>query len=108
MSDDHTYNGHTNYETWSAALHLDNDSSTYNLMLDRAAELLDENDGDVESAVIDMADWLKEFVEEVMCADANQAIENGGLAAQLLNSALSEIDYYSLAESYLNEAKENQ
>ena len=52
-----TYNGWKNYETWAAALWIDNDSSSYDYWLEAA-----EN----TNSASDLADQMKAEFEELM------------------------------------------
>jgi hypothetical protein len=102
-----TYNGWTNYETWNVALWLSNDEGTYNYTRERADEIkasASEHHNvpsiwtEDEAARFELADWLKEYVEE-------SAPDLGAsMFADLLNAALSDVDWAEIAENILGES----
>ncbi len=100
------YNGWKNYETWSVALWIDNDEGTHNERLEmakRAREQAEENPPSYASTVeervrILYVDALKEWVESELCPELPAS-----LASDLLGAALSEVDYYEIAGSWLSE-----
>ena len=107
MTGDETgYNGYKNYETWAVKLWLDNDEGSYRYMQGRASEVLEEHtdeDGtDEDGFKYDFSAWLKEYHEE----QAEELNIPASVWSDLLNAALSEVDWYELAEMYLDEAKE--
>jgi hypothetical protein len=77
------YNGWTNYETWLVKLWLDNEPSTYELQRELT---------NAHRQPSKIADALKDYIEE------NSPVSEAGLYTDLLNSALSEVDWYSIAE----------
>jgi hypothetical protein len=94
------YNGYTNYETWLCALWLDNDQGTNEAIREQAESLAGGmagiNDVDEETSVTGkLADFIKDMVDE-MTPNAERA---PSMFTDLLNAALSEIDYYDIAES---------
>jgi len=96
------YNGWTNYETWAVKLWMDNEEGSYRYWTDRAEELAaDAGRTDDEPDVSDFADEIKSQHE-----DALPKVE--GFAADLLNAAMSEVNWYEIAESLLNDAKESR
>ena len=99
MSDDKNYNGWTNYETW--LFNLWNDGDTY--IQEKVQEIYNDADSDrnftkEERARLDVADWLKEYNDEMM---EEISIPDNGFIRDLINAAIGEIDWYDLAESYL-------
>ena len=83
------YNGRKNYETWLVALWIDNDGGDAHWR-ERANELRDTYDLSCE---------LERFYTEL----AEQEIPASGMFADLFNSALREVCWYSIAEHYIDE-----
>lgn|SRR3990167_4812770 len=99
MTEEKTHNGWTNYETWACALWLDNDEG-----LQETAGRIVRDSCHFETrdvAVSAVASALKGLVEdtEMGCPDLGST-----LYADLLNAALSEIDYYQIAEQYIDDS----
>ena len=90
------YNGWNNYETWLVALWINNDQGTQETVLDMA-----RNCQNNEHERYDLSHQLKEWIEE-----QNPLNDNADLFSDLLNAALSEVDWYEIAESFLNDVKE--
>ena len=85
------YNGWSNYETWAVNLWLTNDEGS-NRQLERMARRADDTS--------DLAQSIKAWVEEMM-----PELDNG-LAADLLNAALGEVDWYEIAKDLKPETSE--
>ena len=99
-----TYNGWTNYETWAVNLWLDNEEGTQAYWSERAREVFRTSEADeyntrTERAKSDLADELKREHEE-------NTPEVTGVFADLLNAALSEVDWHEIAKSMIDNAKE--
>lgn len=104
------YNGWTNYETWAVNLWLDNERGSHDSMIEEAKRCLEEcerpetrsysSQTKEEAATIMMSDILKSEHEEGMP-------EVDGVYADLLNAALSEVDWYEIAEHFIAAAKES-
>ncbi len=103
MSKDETYNGWRNYETWCVALWLDNEQGSWQYWNEQAQEVYDDAEPkyDWESkedvAKRELADRLKSDHEE------NKPTEPSGVYADLLTAALGSVDWYEIAEHYIDE-----
>jgi hypothetical protein len=91
------YNGWTNYETWAAALWIDNDQSSYNYR-NELAEQAKKNHRRKRDRINCLATSLKDWIEEL-----NPLIDQANLFCDLLNAALSEVDWHEIAENFLTE-----
>ena len=87
------YNGWTNYETWLVKLWMDNDEGSQEYFREMAEESFKTDGND---ATISLADAVKEAHDE-MLPDAQ------GFVADLLNAAMSEVDWREIAESLLSD-----
>ena len=100
------YNGYTNYETWVVNLWLDSDQGVYNYWREEAQTVKEsaplhtnvkEGIWKAErAAVYLLASQLKEEIEEA-------APELEGMFSDLLGAALSEVEWYEIAENFLEE-----
>lgn len=89
---DKKYNGWTNYETWAVALWIDNEEGSYHERRGICRRAKDS---------CDAARALKAWVEE-------QAPDLGAsLFSDLLGAALSEVDWYEIAEAWYQEEHED-
>lgn len=93
MESNTRYNGWKNYETWAVISWLENDHITYDLY----NEWLECEDKDNQDHTRTLADTIKEWVE------TNSPLNTASLYTDLLNAALSVVDYCEIAESLLNE-----
>ena len=99
---DKTYNGWKNYETWLIALWIDNEQRLQEEARMIARYAARKNLGD--DTLPALADGLKQWVED--WHDVYAVSEKGGFVSDLLNAAMSEIDWYELAEHYLEDIKD--
>jgi hypothetical protein len=97
MAQDTTYNGWTNYATWSVALFIDNESNECIQDAARAA------------LVDDYGDALKTYVEEYFLTDPETGDYLGGMnlfVQQLIGAAMSAVNWRELHGHYLETARE--
>ena len=92
MSQNTTYNGWANYETWAVALWMDNDPPAYDYWIDAAREANDANA---------LADQMRSEYTEMMP-------ELHGLWCDLLTSAIQEVDWYEIAESKIADVMDDE
>ena len=98
------YNGWTNYETWVTKLWMDNDHGTYCFLRVLAQDCWDNAKTDTyaptkeRQAVYDLADALKEWMEE-----NNPLANKANVYTDLLNAAIQEVNWHEIAESWLED-----
>jgi len=95
------YNGWYNYETWVTALWMGNDQSSYHYWQETAQETLKNTKAEKpltkrERATMALADQLKEEYEEL-------APELEGVYSDLLNAAMSEINWHEIAQHQIED-----
>ena len=96
------YQGWKNYETWAVALWLDNTEGDYRYWRERAEEAYRDNfDADeeradnVSAAAYELGKQLKREIDTE--AELPTSLD-GTMYADLLNAALSEVDWDEIAE----------
>ncbi len=99
MLEDKKYNGWNNYETWNVALWIDNDQCSYEERCEMAQQAWDDADGDEDDAKSSLAKSLQSWVEEM------QPDLGASMFADLLGAALSEVDWYEIAENFLEDVE---
>jgi hypothetical protein len=94
------YNGWTNYETWNVKLWMDNDQSISEYWQEQAEYSCTHFAGR-EHAILNLRDVLQS-------SHLESAPELTGTYADLLNAALSEVNWYEIAEHMVDDyASEN-
>ena len=88
-----SYNGWTNYETWVTKLWMDNDQGSYDYWQERTAELVGT---EMPKPAHPLAQELRDTHEEALP-------ELQGFASDLLRGAFSEINWYEIAESLIED-----
>ena len=91
------YNGWNNYQTWVTALWIDNDYGSYQYRCELVEQVKEEHEDEEEQENC-LASSLKNWIEE-----QNPLADDASVFADLLNSALSEIDWQEIAENFLAE-----
>lgn len=86
------YQGWKNYETWAVALWADNDQGLQQSILEMVPQYKE---------AYELGDAIKELIEESKPDVGNT------LWADLLNGALSEVDWREVAESYMQKSTES-
>lgn len=105
MSNDNTYNGWTNYETWVVNLWLDNDQGMNEELDDWASEAMQEaidaDESDVRaSACSTLAKRIESFIDD---QQEGASMPTSGMFADLLSHALGMVDWREIAEHHINE-----
>jgi hypothetical protein len=92
------YNGWTNHDTWLCNLWFDNfDFTDLMHMFDGC-----EDKGDITNIIEDyIKDYVEEFVESYLAPG-----DTHGFIHDMLNSAISEIDFRDIAEHYVDDVAE--
>ena len=86
------YNGWKNYETWLVKLHITNDQGWDELI----REMVEDGNFDYPH---ELGDYIKEQIEEMV--DMEEI--NNPLLNDLINAAISEVDFREIAEHYIDE-----
>jgi hypothetical protein len=92
MSNDKTYNGWTNYETWLVNLWIQNDEDHYSQLHDMVV-------------TVDTLFAAKEILEAWLDNEYDMYIERNphGLFQDLIKGALSEVNWYEIAKNWRDE-----
>jgi len=93
-----SYNGWSNYETWCAALWIDNDEGSYHY----AREILRDNREDYAAA-----DALKVFTEETWIDPLTEG-NMSGLGVDLLRAGFGEIDWFEIVRAWREDEDEDE
>ncbi len=103
MSEDRTYNGWSNRETWLVKLWLDNDEGDYSYWREAAEEIVngskegeDATGDEKRDAAYSLAKRLEEEITEA-------APEVKGLWSDLLSTALGSVDWQEIAEAMVED-----
>ena len=90
-----TYNGWTNYETWCVNLWLTDDP----YLQEEIVGIVNQNQS---GHIYPTADSLKDFVSEM-----NPLLDDASMWSDLLTAALGSVDWFELAEHYLEDLIDN-
>ena len=91
------YNGWSNYETWAVKLWLDNEEPSYRFGVETARDW-----HGLDDAACGLARRLEEEVADAM------PLEEASVYSDLLRAALGEVDWFEIAESYLEELEPDE
>src|SRR6266498_3923184 len=108
MSD--TYNGWSNYETWAVKLWMDNDEGSYHYWQETAREVLDDCEDKHPNQFMNKADNDRSQLAERLKDEHDSESEHpvfkaaeGSVYADLLDAALSEVNWHEIAAALLAE-----
>ena len=100
------YNGWTNRETWATMLHIDNDYALHEIAMDYARGRLEENEGDLATALYYLGENLEGWIVDDLLTLENVA-GNQGLWLMLTDiGSLYRVNWREIAETLLERVKE--
>ena len=108
------YNGWTNYETWNFKLWLDNDQDVHNYIIDEIKKIKAIG---YDAEVYEVSNFLRSYIDDNMpnlnVSTRSQSkygsmCDKQGFYLDILNTALRCINTYEVAESYLEDLKEDE
>lgn len=94
-TNNNTYNGYTNYETYVYKLNIDNDSYLYDYYQNLTLQAYEENNQDEQETISCIENALKLDIEE-------DTPITKGVYADLLSAAIANINFYEIAECLFN------
>ena len=98
------YNGWTNYETWVVSLWMDNDEGAQSYWRDEAIAAL-EQAGRGESEVLTKKEEATQILADKIQEQHEEAQpEVSGVFADLINAAMSEVNWREIAEKLVDDA----
>jgi hypothetical protein len=100
---ENTYNGWRNYETWCVNLWLSNDEGLYNDTRDLVQSL---RRGTNEDDRYSLANALKDRIDDLAEYTVPGCREGANFVVDLLGAALSEVDWYEIADVWLHDMAE--
>lgn len=101
MTTDTKYNGWHNYETWCINLWLSNDEGIYNMVNEIVSGAVD-GDAEPDWQKVSVANAIEEFVKDL--PEVTVVTEQASFVSDLLGAALSEVDWYEIAEAWMEDA----
>ena len=103
---DTKYNGWTNYETWNVALWFDNNQGTYSFWTEQAQACF--NDAEANKTFT-KAERAKLALSKQMQAEVEENTPTvTGMYADLLNASLGSVNWYEVAEHYIDEVDKEE
>ena len=109
------YNGWTNYETWNFKLWLDNDQDLHNYIISEIKKIKAFPNKD--NKTYEVSNFLRSYIEDnvpnLNVSTRSQSVhgsmsDKNGFYDDILNAALRDINTYEIAESYLEDLKEDE
>lgn len=83
MTDDHGYNGYTNYKTWAMSLWINKDQGMHNCLVDMAVEA-----DDVSDLTTDIEAWIRDEMPDLGVS----------VWTDLLTAAVGKVDWAEIAD----------
>ena len=108
------YNGWSNYETWNFKLWLDNDETVHNYIIDEIKKIKAIG---YDAEAYEVSNFLRSYIDDNMpnlnVSTRSQSkygsmCDKQGFYLDILNTALRCINTYEVAESYLEDIKEDE
>ena len=108
------YNGWSNYETWNFKLWLDNDQDVHNYIIDEIKKIKAIG---YDAETYEVSNFLRSYIDDNMpnlnVSTRSQSkygsmCDKQGFYLDILNTALRCINTYEVAESYLEDLKEDE
>jgi len=108
------YNGWSNYETWNFKLWLDNDETVHNYIIDEIKKIKAIG---YDAEAYEVSNFLRSYIDDNMpnlnVSTRSQSkygsmCDKQGFYLDILNTALRCINTYEIAESYLEDLKEDE
>ena len=108
------YNGWSNYETWNFKLWLDNDQDVHNYIIDEIKKIRAIG---YDAETYEVSNFLRSYIDDNMpnlnVSTRSQSkygsmCDKQGFYLDILNTALRCINTYEVAESYLEDLKEEE
>ena len=100
---DEKYNGWTNYETWAVNLWLTSEKGSDSYWREQARDQYEKAEPSKYSTKKEVAlGFFSQQIKEEL-AEANPLAGEASLWADLLGGALSEVDWYEIAEAFMKE-----
>lgn len=96
MTQDKTYNGWTNYQTWVVNIWLTNNSAADAYLREQARDCLTQASGDITNAAYQLAAQIESMHDELMP-------ETTGVYADLLGHALRMVDWQEIAQHVIDD-----
>ena len=109
------YNGWSNYETWNFKLWLDNDQDLHNYIIGEIKKIkaFPSQDNKAYEVSNFLRSYIKDNVPNLNVSTRSQSVhglmsDKNGFYSDILNAALRDINTYEIAESYLEDLKEDE
>lgn len=106
-SNEKGYQGWANYETWATMLWINNEQPVYNYWHERAREIMQEVKKHKKHEYWTVDEEIKFTLADELKDEINDNMPSvKGVYADLLQSAIDNIDYDEIAEAILRDVKE--